>query len=288
MPRRTSYEVRIAGQFGAVRQLDRFSDELVHRRRLPVHIDLAGVTFMRPLAVVGLVLFLEAMLARGREIHITLPGRPGVLNYLVAIGLPEIMNLLGTWSWPEDFPKEATKGLRPMVKLSRFSTADDVDRLSEQMADVFSSDSLLPTTLGPACHSVFSELADNVLIHADAGGYVLAQRFEYQVGPIIDITIGDLGIGVRKSLWRNAALRASLADDSSALRMAMTDGVTSIVGDRYRGYGLGQVRAELSALGRRLVVRSGTAVGTWKEGRAISIYECGVSKGTLVHAMVPC
>lgn len=283
-----SYEVKISGQFGAVRQLDFFSEEISHsRRRLPVHLDLSGVEFMRPLAVMATVLFFEKMLARRREVRVTFPRHPGVLNYLVGIGLPDIMNQLGEWEWPNDFPQEATKGLRPMIRLTRFSTSDEIERISTQMEGVFDADSVLPGTLRYACYYVFSELADNVVNHSESCGYVLGQRFEYQEGPVIDMAVGDCGTGVMKALWRNPDLRPQLRDDRAALQLAMKDGVTSIP-DLYRGYGLGYVNRELSTAGRRLVIRSGKAVGSWKEGKRIQLYQCGDSVGTLAHAVIPC
>lgn len=282
------YEVTISGRFGAVRQLEAFSDDVRHRRRrLPVHLDLSRVWFMRPLAVIGTVLFMEEMISRGRDMQVTFPQNAGVLNYLVAIGLPDVMEQFGEWRWPEDFPQKATQGLRPMIKVTGFSSSDDIERIASQMEQVFDTDSILPSTLRFACYQVFSELADNVLHHADTGGYVLAQRFEYKEGPVIDITVGDGGIGMKQALWRNARLRPQLRDDRAAVRLALIDGVTG-TSDPHRGFGLGHVNEELSVAGRKLVLRSGGAVGSWKEGRRTQLYECGASIGTLVHAVIPC
>lgn len=282
------YSITVQGSFRAVRQLDHFSEEIARRRRLPLEIDLSEVSFMRPLAVVGTVMLLETMISRGREITFVFPRSPGTLNYLLAIGMPEVMDDLGSWKWPEDFPRSATKGLRPMIKLTKFSLTGEIDRIAEQMADVFDRDLPGLGALLKPCHVVFSELADNVVTHSSSSGYVLAQRFEYEEGPVIDITVGDCGVGIRRALSRNPELKPRLTDDREALALAMTDGVSSIYGDPYRGYGLGHVGAELSQRGRWLVVRSGNAIGHWKEGKRIEVSQCGASIGTLVHTVIPC
>ena len=154
------------------------------------------------------------------------------------------------------------------------------------MADVFLSEGL--GSLLKPCHVVFSELAENVVAHSGSHGFVLAQRYEYKEGPVIDIAVGDCGIGVRRALWKNPALRRKLTDDREALVLAMTDGVTGIARDRYRGYGLGHVSAELTAPGRWLVLRSGNASAYWREGQRTRVSSCGDSVGTLVHAVIPC
>ena len=282
------YEVELPAQFGSLRQLDRLSgDAINYRRRKPVHVDLHEVTFIRPLAVVGIVQFLETMIRRGRPVRVSFPSHPRILNYLVAIGLPDMMNRLGTWAWPEGFPIEAPQGLRPVIRLTSFAGSEEVETISQQMQDVFTNDSILPVSLSAPCYQVFAELADNVVNHAKSSGYVLAQRYEYKEGPVIDIAIGDCGIGVRRSLFQNRMLRPKLTDDSAALRLAMKDGVTRVP-DEYRGYGLGYVRSELSSPGRKLVVRSGTAIAVWHEGRPVRVYDCKAFVGTLAHAIIPC
>ncbi len=287
MARRDHYSIKLPGpRFGAVRQLECFAEEVRHRRRLPVLVDMRGVKFIKPLAVVAIVMFLQGMIARGRQPWVAFPSHPGVLNYLLAIGLPEMMDQLGQWNWPSDFPREAPEGLRPMVRLTKFSTTDDVERIAEEMANVFVMEGL-GSLLKPS-HVVFSELAENVVAHSGSPGFILAQRYEYAEGPVIDIAVGDSGMGVRQALSGNPKLRPKLTDDRQALVLAMTDGVTGVAADRYRGYGLGHVSAELVASGRWLVVRSGRATGYWREGRRISVSACGESFGTLVHAVIPC
>lgn len=280
------YVVHAGGTFGGGSELDCFSDDLENRRRRrAVTVDLHRVTFMRPQAIVATVIFIEEMIARKRPIFVRFPAQPGVLNYLVGIGLPQVMDELGAWKWPEDFPKAPVRGLRPMVKLTKFESGNDVERIAGEIADIFDSElSGLGTLLQP-CHVVFSELADNSLTHSGAPGYVLVQRFEYDSGPVIDITVGDGGIGIRRALGKNRRLRARLVKDW-AVRLAMKDGITG-TSDAYRGYGLGHVGAELTAPGREYVIRSDDEIGYFKEGRTTTVKECRPSKGTLVHAVIP-
>ena len=282
---RDQYLVKLPRRFGGVRQLECFSDEISHRRRLPVCVDMRGVTFIRPLGVVATVMFIQEMEQRNRPMIVEFPNNVGVLNYLLQIGLPAMMNELGSWKWPADFPQEATPKLRPMITLRRFRTADDVEQIAQEMTETF-VDADVSSLLSP-CHVIFSELADNVITHSLSTGFVLAQRYEYAEGPVIDIAVGDCGVGIRAALWKNRQLRPNITDDKSALVMAMEDGVSGIA-DPHRGYGLGHVTRELTARDRRLTIRSQGASGYWEEGRRTEVYACGGSVGTLVHAFIPC
>ncbi len=174
-----------------------------------------------------------------------------------------------------------------MINLTKFKTSDEVEQISASIADIFDKElSGLGTLLEP-CHVVFSELADNVLTHSGSSGYVLAQRFEYDKGkrPVIDITVGDCGIGLRRSLLKNRSLRRRLGDDW-AVRLAMQDGISG-TNEVHRGYGLGHVGVELAAPGRTLVIRSGDEIAYRSRGRTSTLRECGESIGTLVHAVIP-
>jgi hypothetical protein len=241
------YRVIVPHRFGGAYQLECFSEDVrCTRRRLPVIIDMQELVYIKPLAVVGTVMFIDAMLNRGRTVLVGLPAHMGALNYLLEIGFREMMDQIGQWQWPENVPEEAAKGLRPMVRLTRFNTTEEVDRIAEEMSEVFVSEGL--AGLLKPCHVVFSELAENVVAHSRASGYVLAQRYEYGPGPVIDIAVGDSGVGLRRALWGNLALRSRLVSDKEALRLAMTDGISGI-DDPYRGYGLGHVSAELNGHG---------------------------------------
>ena len=287
MPRLSEYEIRVTGEFRAMPQLDCFSTEIDRRHRLPIYLNLSEVTFMRPLAVVGTIIFLETMISRGRTIRFHWPRRHGVLNYLVGIGLPSALDDLRQWHWPDDFPREPVRRLKPMIKLTKLASTADVERVAGEMIDIFQTDMTGYASLLQPCHLVFSELADNSLAHSGSHAYVLAQKFEYPHGTMIDITVGDGGVGVSRSLAENPAYRSRLSSNEWALSLALQDGV-SVTGDPSRGFGLGHVKGELAAPGRSLIMRSSGELAYRTQGRAPIFRECGASVGTLVHSQIPC
>ncbi len=79
-------------------QAECFSEEVSHRRRLLLRVDMRDVRFIRPLGVVATVMFIHEMVVkRGRPMAVRFPDDVGVLNYLLQIGLPTMMNELGQW-----------------------------------------------------------------------------------------------------------------------------------------------------------------------------------------------
>lgn len=139
---------------------------------------------MKPLGVIGSLLFIETMLSRSRQLRIRFPDDAGVLNYLVGIGFPEMINTIApATTWPTGFPLVATPGLRPVVRVRRFTTSEEVDSIANELTEVFGEMGGMGSLLAP-CYVVFAELGTNVVAHSGAAGYVVAQRFEYKRGPI--------------------------------------------------------------------------------------------------------
>ena len=87
---------------------------------------------------------------------------------------------------------------------------------------------------------------------------MLAQKYNYSPprGPVIEIAVGDAGIGMRASLRRNPTLATIVGDDRTALKQAIKGGV-SRYRDAGRGYGLEHIVYEIQGKHRRLVLRSG-------------------------------
>ncbi len=124
---------------------------------------------------------------------------------------------------------------------------------------------------------VLSEVCQNIIEHAEAGGWVAAQRYTWakRLGrKVVVIAVMDLGIGFRASLASAHAARhseqaASHLDDAGALEAAFLHGQTRHH-DPGRGQGLQQIRKMVRRWGGRISIRSGSAriadVPEWDDG----------------------
>ena len=167
--------------------------------------------------------------------------------------------------WPETAGEQAVPEnvpLKPIVKCARFRDEADLDQLSVEMEDNFITALPRYASLSAECCGMIGELTANTVYHADnGGGFALAQYCEYAAGPAIELAVADSGIGIRKSLAKNPDF-AGIAADGAAIRLAITEGITSI-DDKYRGLGLAYVVDNVQRQrDRRLTIRSGNGIIT--------------------------
>ncbi len=224
----------------------------------------------------------------GHSITIILPRSTGVLAYLLRIGfLDAIRNLGISYHEPDMSRLKDVHHVRPLVSLTCFRTAAEVEQLAAQIEVAFLDfDELRPLgTLVQPCHTVFSELADNVLIHAKSrhGGYVAAQHYMYKDKTLIEIAIADCGVGFRQALSSVHQVKS----DAAAIRLALRDRITSL-SDPYRGMGLGHVRRGLQAPGRHLILRSHEGWIQINDKGNITSGKCACIRGTVAQATIPC
>jgi anti-sigma regulatory factor (Ser/Thr protein kinase) len=109
---------------------------------------------------------------------------------------------------------------------------------------------------------VLSEICQNVIEHAGAGGWVAVQAYKWQqrLGRhVVQIAVCDAGMGFRQSLESSPTHRP---DDRWGDRMALEETVmrgATRFKDPGRGQGLAGVRNFIGAWHGKLSVRSGTA-----------------------------
>ena len=226
-------------------------------------IDLTPITFIRPVGVVGLLAAIERIAKRRDvpKIDIHLPSNPDVRAYLRQAGVFDVMREYVSFQGlqPEDvIPQQVHERL--MVPCTHFLKESDIDELSGQMEDLFYTEFLGYASLLQPCHEIFSELATNVVYHAESGGgYVLAQQYNFSSGSVVDIAVADCGIGIRASLQKNPDI-TYLSSDVDAIELALSEGVTSVQ-ELYRGYGLSHVANNVKgADDRKMTIRSGMGI----------------------------
>ena len=128
---------------------------------------------------------------------------------------------------------------------------------------------------------ILSEVCQNIIEHAEAGGWVATQTYNWakRLGrKVVVIAVMDLGVGFRGSLGPAEAARyperpdGATFDDVAALEAAFMHGRTRHH-DPGRGQGLQQIRRQVSRWGGKVSVRSGTAriadVPAWDDSRSL-------------------
>jgi anti-sigma regulatory factor (Ser/Thr protein kinase) len=149
---------------------------------------------------------------------------------------------------------------------------DVVDRIKDRAQKILSSELNIDTSATIRFVTTLSEVCQNVVEHAGAGGWVAVQTYKWQkrLGRrVVQIAVSDGGVGFRRSLESLPGRQApDRWDDGMALEEAVIRGVSRFR-DRGRGQGLAGARNFLGKWAGKLSIRSGTAriaiVPSWDE-----------------------
>jgi anti-sigma regulatory factor (Ser/Thr protein kinase) len=149
-----------------------------------------------------------------------------------------------------------------------------VDRVNRRAIDILTKQLNYPRPQAAQFSVILSEVCQNIIEHAEAGGWVATQTYTYKrrLGgrKVVVIAVMDLGIGFRASLTSAHATRfADRWSDATALESAFMHGMSRFH-DPGRGQGLQQIRRNVNRWGGKFSIRSGTAriadVPPWEEG----------------------
>ena len=255
-------------------------------------INLSNVERIKPVGVVALLAMFERASSHrpnGYNLSIRLPRGLEVQKYLRSTNVFNEMRLFGSFqgAQPEEVLPEYIPE-RPMVPCARFSDESDIDSLVAQMDERFGTEFIGYGGLAVTVGNIFSELAANVVHHADSnGGYVLAQERECPGGSLVEIAVPDCGIGIRASLHKNPQYYA-IDSDIKAIVSALKEGVSGIQ-DVHRGYGLYHVTDDVREnASREMGIRSGTGALTLRgDGEIIEQDDKPGVDGTIVSVTIP-
>ena len=255
-------------------------------------IDLGSVAFIKPVGIVALLATIERLTKRFGipNMGLKLPENPDVQEYLRLAGVFDVMreHVIFEGTQPEEMIAKMQQ-VRPMVSCTRFVKEFDIDQLANQMEDKFQTALVGYASLLPTCHKVFSELATNVVYHAESdGGYVLAQQYNYSSGPVVEIAVADCGIGIRASLQKNPG-HSMISSDLQAIERSLLEGVSSLE-DPHRGYGLHDVTGDVKHNNNReMTIRSGQGILNIRgDGKVTRDYDSPIYSGTIVNVIIPC
>lgn len=133
-------------------------------------------------------------------------------GYLVRMGLFKILNI------PSDISIVEHESAGRFIPITRIRTSDELTKFITEMIPLLHLEAEQAKTIG----YIISELARNVLEHAETpDGAVLCAQY-YKKSNAIRIGIADTGVGVKTTINRSHAA----VDDLAAIRLALTPGIT--------------------------------------------------------------
>lgn len=276
--------------------------EAVRGQEGPLLLDLTRVQFMDPFGMVGLVLFINHLPNEARPVRLRMSGfdwergEQSTSNNTSAASYLTRMNF-----WDAVFERiDAPPGkipLRPkglvdknvLLDLTIFRTHDAISAMLHQTGEILQNLGYTVTARGHVLE-VLSELCSNVLLHANTlfGGVAAMQTYRNRAGTrYVVMSIGDAGVGVRKSLASNNALSGRLESDAQALGVAVQAG-SSRFGVGGHGGGLPRVLEIARRYGGRVAFRSGTGALAYNGGRdERRTFDTSILKGTQLRISLP-
>jgi len=224
-----------------------------------VLIDLRLVEFADPSGMVSLSTACLEAIGMGNNLAVVAPADRNVANYLLRMHFRDLLRDAGV-RFPGDFGSwnvavqplaEHLLELQPVTKSNATAVGESLMSLGGAVG--IPREVLVPAFLG------LGEGVDNTLEHSGVDrAIVMAQR--YRLGPgsagfRVQIAIGDIGLGLRRTLRR----RLPVADDAEAVGLAVKKGVSRFAGPRH-GNGLADVvKAVCEDAGGSFEIRSGDA-----------------------------
>jgi hypothetical protein len=251
----------------------------------PVTVDLRRCKFVRPPAVLWCLVYPLLVRKIGRDCELLVPDNQGVCTYLKSLGLFQFLQNEGV--------KVDDRGIRrkedPQVilPLTCFTSESDVERLAGDALEKMQKSGLGSVNLRPFVSEVFAELALNAVQHSESpiDSYGFVQFYEW-AQPQFVCVVADGGIGIRKSLERNPALRDKVPYDWVAIELATRERVSG-TGDPTRGIGLYGVAEDMRKPGHQLIIHSGLGMLRIDAHMQTKAWRTALFPGTLVHVAIP-
>ena len=252
-----------------------------------VDLDLRACDFLWPSAVLWCGVYALLAGRRSAQCRLLVPENLGVSVYLKSIGLFSVLQ--GAGIEVDDLGVRVPRGQQQhILPVTRFEREEEVEELANQALDGLSRAGLGSANLYPLVSEVFAELAMNAVQHSESpvGSLGLIQFYEFQQGQRFVCVVADGGIGIRRSLERNPALRDEVPYDWVAIQMALRERVSG-TGVATRGIGLYGVAEDMRRSGRQLIIHSGIGMVETTEEMESRASRTRLFPGTLVYASIP-
>lgn len=226
--------------------------------------DARHVRWADPYGMTGLLAIGTHLRTQGESALLQLPESAEVTSYLARMGFlrlaAEAFELHG------EARSRRPEASNVLLEITSINSHEDVHGVIDQVMDragTILTERLHYSRVDAGMFSmVLSEVCQNIIEHAEAGGWVGIQTYNWarRLGrQVVVIAVMDLGIGFRGSLAREHSARfGDRWSDATALEAAFIHGTTRFR-DPGRGQGLKQIRRRVTGWGGKVSIRSGTA-----------------------------
>lgn len=225
------------------------------RRGQKCIVDLTDQTFINPAGMTGVVLAAHELKRRGWRPVVAFPAADEVAGYLCYMGLDAALDGIAECTTAEG-PHHAGQS-DVLLEMTRVAGASDVNAVRVHIHNRVSE--ILRTQLKyqpkdvSAFANVISELAQNVVDHSTAAGFVAAQTYRGARRRFVSLSVADTGIGLRASLSERFA-EASEWSDVDVITNALRPEFSRFAS---RGMGLHFVTRACLKLDGTLQIRTG-------------------------------
>jgi hypothetical protein len=220
--------------------------------------DLKSLRFVDAYGLVGTVNAVRAAIAGGEQVPVVPPDRGSMKKHLEAMGFDEFLSDIGQ---PEIGRAATFESSGVVVPLRSASDSGGEQAVSQILWDQL-RDQVDPQVLAAIGEGVW-EMVANGLEHSGSDASVMAQVYRKSRQGIppdhddkVQVVIGDIGRGIRASLASSPEHEPT--NDIDAIELALEYLVTSVHEDRGRGQGLSTTLEQVTGLGGKMVIRSGT------------------------------
>jgi anti-sigma regulatory factor (Ser/Thr protein kinase) len=267
----------------------------------PLELDLSRANFFDPYGIVALVLFLNTLPEHALPIRLHMADFPwrgpapmperGPVSYLTRMGFwEEVGDKIDLCGGKLPIRPQWSEDKNVLIDVTILHSRDAVHVMLRKTGEILQSLGFTPIGRGHVME-VLSELSSNVLDHAQSelGGIVSTQTYRSRVTGTryLVMSIGDAGIGVRKSLSNNGLLAERLESDAQALGVAVQMGASRFASGG-RGGGLPRVLEIARRYDGRVAFRSGTGALAYRgEDDQKRFFDTVVKPGTQLRIMLP-
>jgi hypothetical protein len=237
-------------------------------------VDGRRLRWVDPYGMLGLLALGEVLGGGGDRPLFQLPESTDVLSYLGRMGFfhraSEVYDLHGAPRKHGEGSSDVLLEITPVT--SHVDVHRIVDRVNERALTILTRQLNYPLKEAFQFSVMLSELCQNIIEHAEAGGWVATQTYNWtrRLGrKVVAIAVMDLGVGFYGSLGSEHAGRyGERWSHASALEAAFIHGLTRFH-DPGRGQGLQQIRKQIGRWNGMIGIRSGTAriadVPSWSD-----------------------
>lgn len=245
--------------------IDSFFDEAVTVDGARTLFDARHLRWIDPNGMVGLLVAgTVATRRQGERPRLEPPENADVAGYLARMGF--FQEARHVFDLPERSLRRPPGSSDVLLEITKIAANADVhavvDRVQRGAGEILSSRLGYPPSAVVQFSVILSEVCQNIIEHAEAGGWVAAQAYNWarRLGRfVVVISVMDVGRGFRGSLGdQHSARYGDRWGDATALEAAFLHGLTRFP-DSGRGQGLQQIRRQVQKWSGAISVRSGTA-----------------------------